>query len=68
MSAISRLVIPVWRLLATFSILEMQNSPFYSAIFSKLFLQKTGDVKLKERTKEKARKVIKPFVNPQDPT
>lgn len=41
MSAISRLVIPVWRLLATFSILEMQNSPFYSAIFSKLFLQKT---------------------------
>lgn len=42
MSAISRLVIPVWRLLATFSILEMQNSPFYSAIFSKLFLQKTS--------------------------
>lgn len=31
-------------------------------------MRKGGDVKLKERTKEKARKVIKLFVNPQDPT
>lgn len=31
-------------------------------------MRKGGDVKLKERTKEKAREVIKHFVNPQDPS